>query len=90
MNEPVFLGLSMLELSKILMYEFWYGYIKPKHNEKAKLCYINADSFIVNIKTDDNCKDIAENVETRFDTSNYELDRLLPKGKNLKNWINKR
>ena len=90
MNEPVFLGLSILELSKILMYEFWYGYIKPKHNEKAKLCYINADSFIVNIKTDDNCKDIAENVETRFDTSNYELDRLLPKGKNLKNWINKR
>ena len=90
MNEPVFLGLSILELSKILMYEFWYGYIKPKHNEKAKLCYINADSFIVNIKTDDNCKDIAENVETRFDTSNYELDRLLPKGKNKKNWINKR
>ena len=90
MNEPVFLGLSILELSKILMYEFWYGYIKPKHNEKAKLCYINADSFIINIKTDDNCKDIAENVETRFDTSNYELDRLLPKGKNLKNWINKR
>ena len=90
MNEPVFLGLSILELSKILMYEFWYGYIKPKHNEKAKLCYINADSFIVNIKTDDNCKDIAENVETRFDTSNYELNRLLPKGKNLKNWINKR
>ena len=90
MNEPVFLGLSILELSKILMYEFWYGYIKPKHNEKAKLCYINADSFIVNIKTDDNCKDIAENVETRFDTSNYELDRLLPKGKNFKNWINKR
>ena len=84
MNEPVFLGLSMLELSKILMYEFWYGYIKPKHNEKAKLCYINADSFIVNIKTDDNCKDIAENVETRFDTSNYELDTLLPKGKNKK------
>ena len=90
MNEPVFLGLSILELSKILMYEFCYGYIKPKHNEKAKLCYINADSFIINIKTDDNCKDIAENVETRFDTSNYELDRLLPKGKNLKNWINKR
>ena len=90
MNKSVYLGLSILELSKILMYEFWYGYIKPKHNEKAKLCYINADSFIVNIKTDDNCKDIAENVETRFDTSNYELDRLLPKGKNLKNWINKR
>ena len=90
MNEPVFLGLSILELSKILMYEFWYGYIKPKHNEKAKLCYINTDGFIVNIKTDDNCKDIAKNVETRFDTSNYELNRLLPKGKNLKNWINKR
>ena len=53
MNKPVYLGLSMLELSKILMYEFWYDYLKPKCGEKTKLCYMNRDSFIVYIKTDD-------------------------------------
>ena len=84
MNKPVHLGLSILELSKILMYEFWYDYVKPKYGEKAKLCYMDTDSFIVYIKTDDIYKDIAEDVETRFDTSNYELDRPLPKGKNKK------
>ena len=84
MNKPVHLGLSILELSKILMYEFWYDYVKPKYGEKVKLCYMDTDSFIVYIKTDDIYKDIAEDVETRFDTSNYELDRPLPKGKNKK------
>ena len=63
-NKPVHLGLSILELSKILMYEFWYVYIKPKYGEKVKLCYINTDSFIVYIKTDYIYKDIAEDVET--------------------------
>ena len=47
MNKPVYLGLSILDLSKILMYEFWYDYVKSKFDEKAKLCYINSDSFIV-------------------------------------------
>ena len=61
---------------------------KPKYGGKAKLCYMDIDSFIVYIKTDDIYKDIAEDVETRFDISNYELDRLLPKGK--KKWINER
>ena len=83
-NKLVYLRLSILELSKILMYEFWYDYVKPKYGEKAKLCYMDTDSFIVYIKTDDIYKDIAEDVETRFDTSNYELDRPLPKGKNKK------
>ena len=80
MNKPVHLGLSILELSKILMYEFWYNYVKPKYGEKGKLCYMDTDTFIVYIKTDYIYKDIAD-VETRFDTSNYELERLLPKGK---------
>ena len=53
MNKPVYLGLSMLELSKILMCEFWYDYLKPKCGEKTKLCYMDRDSFIVYIKTDD-------------------------------------
>ena len=60
------------------MYEFWYDYVKPKC-EKAKLCYMDTDSFIVCIKTDDIYKDIAGNVET-----NYELDRSLQKAKNEK------
>ena len=84
MNKPVFLGLSILELSKILMYESWYDYVKPKYEEKAKLCYMDTDSFIVYIKTDDLHNDIAEDAEARSDTSNYELDRPLPKGKNKK------
>ena len=56
------------------MYEFWYDYVKPKHAEKEELYYIDTYSFIVYIKTDDIYKDIAEDVETRFDTSNYELN----------------
>ena len=90
MNEPVYLGPSVLKLSIILMYEFWFDYVKAtKYGKKAKLCYMDTDSFIVYIKTDDIYKDIAKDVETRFDTSNYELEcnsiyRPLPKGKNKK------
>ena len=84
MNKPVCLGLSILEFSKILLYEFWYNYVKPKYGEKAKFCCMDTDSFIVYIKTDDTHKDIREDVETRFDTSNNELDRSLSKGKNKK------
>ena len=76
MNKPVILGLSILGLSKILLYEFWYDYVKPKYGEKAKLC------FIVYIKAGDIYKDIVKYVNTRFDPSNYELDRPLPKAKN--------
>ena len=71
MNKTVHLGLSILELSKILMYEFWYDYVKPKYGEKAKLCFMDTNSFMVYMKTDDIYQDIAEDVETRFDTSNY-------------------
>ena len=81
MNKPVYLGLSILELSKILMYDFWYDYVKPKYGEKVKLCYMNTTGFIVYIKADGIYKDIAEDVETRFDTSNYQLGRPLLKGK---------
>ena len=75
--------MSIPELSKIVMYEFWYHYIELKYGEKAKLCYMGTDSFIVCIKTYDIYKDIAD-VETNFNNSNYELDRPLPKGKNKK------
>ena len=77
LNKPVYLGLLMLDSSKIVIYEFWYDYVKPKYGKKAKLCYTDTDSFIVFIKTNDIYKNIVEDVETRFDTSNYELDRPL-------------
>ena len=67
---------------EILMYEFCYDYVKPRFGKKAKLCYMNTDNFITYLKTDDIYKDIAEDVETRFDTSNDELGRPLQKGKN--------
>ena len=70
-NKSVYLGLSILELCKMLMYKFWYDYVRPKYGKKAKLCYMDTNSFIVYIKTDDIYKDIAEDIETRFDTSNY-------------------
>ena len=79
MNKSVCLGISILELSKIIMHKFWYDLVKPKYGEKAKLCNMDTDSFIVYIKNMYIYKDIAEDVETRFDTSDYELERLLPK-----------
>ena len=84
MNKPIYLGLSILGISKILMYEFWYDYMKPKYDNNVKLCYMDTDSFIMNIKTEDFYKDVANDVEKRFDTSNYEVDRPLSIGKNKK------
>ena len=84
MNKPIYLGLSILDISKILMYEFWYDYMKPKYGNKVKLCYMDTDSFVMNIKTNYFYKDIANDVEKRFDTSNYECNRQLPTGKNKK------
>ena len=78
MNKPVYLGLSILILSKTVMFEFWYDYVKPKHGEKAKLCCMDTDNFIVKIL---HYKDIAEDVETRFDTFKYKIDRQFSKGK---------
>ena len=84
MNKPIYLRLSILEISKILMYEFWYDYMKPKYGNDVKLCYMDTDSFIMNIKVNDFYEDIANDVENRFDTSNYEVNRPLPTGKNKK------
>ena len=84
MNKPVYLGLSILEISKTLMYEFWYDYMKPKYVDNVKICYMDTDSFIMHIKTKDFYKDISKDVEKRFDTSNYEVNRPLPTGKNKK------
>ena len=59
MNKPVYLGFSILEISKTLMHEFWYDYMKPKYGDNVKLCYMDTDSFIMHIKTVDFYKDIA-------------------------------
>ena len=84
MNKPIYLGLSTLEISKILMYEFWYDYMTPKYDNNVKLYYMDTNSFIMNIKTNDFYKDFANDVDNRFDTSNYEVNRPLPIGKNKK------
>ena len=89
MNKPIYLVFSILDLSKTVMYEIWYDYIKPKYGKKAKLCYIDTDSFIIHIKTEDFYKDVADDVEKRFGASNYECssiecNRPLPTGRNKK------
>ena len=78
MNKPIYLGLSILETSKITMYEFWYDYVKSKYMDNAILCYMDTDSIVINVKTKDFYKDIAEDVKERFDTSNFSYDRPLP------------
>ena len=78
MNKPVYLGLSILGLSKTVTYEFWYDYIKVKYDERGKLCYMDTNSFITQIKTEDIYKDILE----IFDTSNYGIGKPFPIGKN--------
>ena len=66
MNQPVYLGFSILEISKTSMYEFLYDYIKPKYQSNAKLCYIDTDSFIIQIKTEDVYEDIGDDVKNGF------------------------
>ena len=63
MNKPIYLGLSILDISKTNMYEFWCNYIKPKYGDRAKLCYTDTDSFVVYIKIEDFYKDLANDVE---------------------------
>ena len=88
-NKLIYLGMSILDISKTLMYEFWYDNIKAKYQDRTKLYYTDTDSFIIHIKTDDFYKDIANDVEKWFDTLNYSEDecnsidkRPLPIGKN--------
>ena len=84
MNKPIYLGLSILELNKITMYEFWYNYVKVKYEDRVKLCYMDTDSFVLNVRIKDFYKDISEDVKDRFDTSNFKCDRPLPIGVNKK------
>ena len=72
MIKPIYLGMSILDISKMTMYEFWHDYIKTKHGERAKLCYTDTDSFVIYIKTQDCFEDISNDVD----------ERPLPIGKN--------
>ena len=71
MKKPVYLGQAILDLSKIIMYEFHYDYMVPKYGENLTLCYMDTDSLVYRIKTNDFYTDIADDVLTRFDTSGY-------------------
>ena len=86
MNKPIYLGQAVLDLSKTLMFEFWYDYLKPMYGDKIRLCYNDTDSFIMHIKTDDFYKDINADVDKWFDTSNFNKNdnRPLEIGKNKK------
>ena len=63
MNKPVYLDVSILDISKTFMYDFWYDYVKPKYQDKAKLCYMDTDSLIIYIKTEDFYEDIVDDVD---------------------------
>ena len=86
MNKPVYLGMSILDISKTLMYEFWYEYIKPKYQEKPKVCYMDTDSFVINIFTEGVFEDINNDIERWFDISNYDKNDKRP----LQTGINKK
>ena len=86
MNKPIAVGQAILDISKTLMYEFWYDYLKPKYQDNIKLCYMDTDSFRIQIETDDFFKDISNDVDKWFDTSKYDKNdnRPLEIGKNKK------
>ena len=86
MDKLIAVGQAMLDISKTLMYKFWYDYLKPKYQDKVKLCYMDTDSFILQILTDDFFKDTSNDVDEWFDTSNFNKNdnRPLLIGKNKK------
>ena len=63
MNRPIYLGLAILSLSKVLIYEYWYDEMKPKYGDRIRLCYMDTDSFVMHIKTKDCYEDIVDDVE---------------------------
>ena len=84
MNKPLYLGLSILDLRKLLMYEICYDYVKPKYGENLNLCYMDTHSFIVYIKVANIYKDIAEDGEIRFDISKLGVKQTITKKKKQK------
>ena len=89
-NKPIYLGMCILDLSKTLMYDFHYNFIKEKYGSRAKLLMTDTDTLIYEIKTDDFYKDIAEDVESKFDTSEFDKDHPSIKDFGFKNGVNKK
>ena len=85
-NKPIYLGQAILDICKMLMYELWYDYLKPMYDRKIKLCYMDTDSLIFLVKTDDFYKDISNDIDKWFDTSDISEDNDIPleKGTNKK------
>ena len=91
MNKPIYIGQAILHLSKIVMYEFHYNYMKRKYNDnRLQLCYMDTDSLVYSIKTEDFYADIADDVPLRFDTSCYYSNHPLPISLNKGHWIDER
>ena len=92
MNKPVYLKQAVLDLSKTLMFEFWYDCLKPMYDDKIRLCYTDTDSFIMHVKTDDFYKDISADVDKWFDTCNFNKNdnRPLEIGKTKRYLVNLR
>ena len=78
MKKPVYLAQAILDISKTLVYKFWYEYIKPKYADNVKLCYMDTDSFVMHVNTNDFYHDISNDVNLLFDTSNYSTKLLMP------------
>ena len=78
MTKPIYLGISILDISKTLMYEFWCDYIKPKYGDRAKSCYTDTDSLAIDIITEDFFEDISGDVKRWFNTSNYDENDKRP------------
>ena len=72
MDKPIAVGKAILDISKTFMYEFWYDYLKPKYSDNIKLCYMDTDSFVIHVETEDFFKDISKDVDEWFDTCNYD------------------
>ena len=90
MNKPVYLGMPVLHISKTLMYEFWYDYIKPKYRDRAKLCYNDTDSFLIYILAENIYEDISDDVERWFDAYIMDDDSEKKKAKGTKKCVIKR
>ena len=86
MTKFLYLGMPILDISKTIMYKFWYDYLKPKYRDKEKTYYTDTDSFVIHVKTEDFFEDISNDVEKCFNTSNCNKNdkRPLPIGKNKK------
>ena len=87
MDKPVYLGMCILDLSKTIMYDFYYNYLKQKYGDKVKLLFSDTDSLMCEIQTEDFYKDISGDVKDRFDTSDYPENREYQQERIKRCWV---